>query len=171
MTFESATFFFLAIILFAITPGPKVFALLSKALGQEAKACWAMAWGMAVSNAVYLILACYGLAAIATNWGGLFSVMHMAAAVYLIYLGYKIWHSASTLTKDSNKQGAKNQSMVFVQGFLISASNPNVILFYIAFLATFMDLTILSPKDITIAVVLCLIGLMTGLMGIAFSAS
>ena len=59
----------------------------------------------------------------------------------------------------------------FVQGFLISASNPKVILFYIAFLPTFMDLTVLSTTDIVLASVLTLVGLMIGLMAIAVFAS
>ncbi len=58
-----------------------------------------------------------------------------------------------------------------MQGFVISASNPKVILFYIAFLPTFMDLTILSGGDIAIASFLTLVGLMAGLMMIAVGAS
>ena len=171
MTFESGIIFFLAIIIFAITPGPGVFALLSKAMTQGAKSCLPMAWGMAVSDAIYLVLACYGLATIAENWGELFTAIRIIGAVYLIYLGWKMWHSSITLNKDRNNESLKSQSMVFVQGFLISASNPKVILFYIAFLPTFMDLTTLTQQDILVAVILCLVGLMIGLMAIAFSAS
>jgi len=171
MTFESGIIFFLAIIIFAITPGPGVFALLSKAMTQGAKSCLPMAWGMAVSDSIYLVLACYGLATIAENWGELFTLIRIVGAAYLIYLGWKMWHSSSTLNKDQSNETLKSQSMVFVQGFLISASNPKVILFYIAFLPTFMDLSILTQQDIFIAVMLCLVGLMIGLMAIAFSAS
>ena len=60
---------------------------------------------------------------------------------------------------------------LLLQGFLISASNPKVILFYIAFLPTFMDLTVLQPVDIVIASLLCLTALMIGLMAIAYSAA
>ena len=171
MTFESGIIFFLAIIVFAITPGPGVFALLSKAMTQGARSCFPMAWGMAVSDAIYLILACYGLATIAKNWGDLFTVIRIVGAIYLIYLGWKMWHSSTSLNKTNNSDTFKTQSMVFVQGFLISASNPKVILFYIAFLPTFMDLTTLTQQDIAVAVMLCLVGLMIGLMAIAFSAS
>ncbi len=171
MTVESGIIFFLAIIIFAITPGPGVFALLSKAMLQGARSCFPMALGMAVSDAIYLVLACYGLATIAENWGGLFTAIRIIGAAYLIYLGWKMWHSSTTLNKTQNNETFKSQSMVFVQGFLISASNPKVILFYIAFLPTFMDLTILTQQDIIIAVLLCLMGLMIGLMAIAFSAS
>lgn len=171
MTLESGTIFFFAIIIFAITPGPGVFALLSKAMVEGVKSCFPLAFGMAVSDAIYLILACYGLAAIAENWGDLFTVIRVIGAAYLIYLGWKMWHASSTFKNEELNKNFKTQTMVFVQGFLISASNPKVILFYIAFLPTFMDLTILTPQDITVAVVLCLVGLMIGLMAIALSAS
>ena len=48
----------------------------------------------------------------------------------------------------------------FVQGFLISASNPKVILFYIAFLPTFMDLTKLTAGDMAVASLLTVLALM-----------
>ncbi len=171
MGIESGTIFFLAIIVFAITPGPGVFALLSKGMTQGGRSCFPMALGMAVSDAIYLVLACYGLAAIAQNWGGLFTFVRIIGAFYLIYLGWKMWHAATTITAVTTHSTFKTHSMVFMQGFLISASNPKVILFYIAFLPTFMDLTVLTTQDIVIAVILCLLGLMMGLMAIAFSAS
>ena len=59
----------------------------------------------------------------------------------------------------------------FVQGFLISASNPKVILFYIAFLPTFMDLSALNAGDIVLASALTLVALMIGVMSIAIFAA
>jgi len=46
-----------------------------------------------------------------------------------------------------------------------------VILFYIAFLPTFMDLSQLGTQGIVLASVLTFVGLLAGLMLIAFSAS
>ena len=126
---------------------------------------------MAISDIIYLILACFGLAVIAENWSGLFTIIRIIGAIYLIYLGWKMWHDRSHLTGNTKKIAPQTEIMTFIQGFLISASNPKVILFYIAFLPTFMDLTTLSNSDIAVAAVLCLVGLMIGLMAVAFSAS
>jgi len=172
MTFESGLAFFIAIIIFAITPGPGVFALLARAMTRGAKSCISLSFGMAISDIIYLVLACFGLAVIAENWGGLFTVIRIVGALYLIYLGWKMWHDHSHLTDEAKLSTAsQTEFMSFVQGFLISASNPKVILFYIAFLPTFMDLSALSNKDIAVASLLCLVGLMIGLMAIATSAS
>ena len=40
MTFESGLAFFIAIIIFSITPGPGVFAILARAMTQGAMACF-----------------------------------------------------------------------------------------------------------------------------------
>jgi threonine/homoserine/homoserine lactone efflux protein len=171
MSTESALAFFLAIFIFSITPGPGVFAILARAMTEGAAACFTLALGMSVSDIIYLILACFGLAAIAEHWSGLFTVIRVVGALYLLYLGWKMWRTRPTLEQEAVEVKSINQLMSFVQGFLISASNPKVILFYIAFLPTFMDLTILSSRDIALASVITLVGLMLGLMLIAVTAS
>jgi threonine/homoserine/homoserine lactone efflux protein len=54
---------------------------------------------------------------------------------------------------------------------LISATNPKVMLFYIAFLPTFVDLTLLTTQGAVVVVGLNFFALMLGLMLIALSAS
>ena len=75
------------------------------------------------------------------------------------------------LSDDDQPRKSRRHAAGFTQGFMISASNPKVILFYIAFLPTFMDVTALSSGDIAIACLLTLIALMAGLMLIAVTAS
>ena len=67
MSIESAVTFFFAIFIFGITPGPGVFAILAQALVSGARSCFFLALGMAMSDIIYLILACFGLAAIAES--------------------------------------------------------------------------------------------------------
>lgn len=173
MTIESAISFFIAIFIFGITPGPGVFAILARALTNGAGSCLMLALGMTISDILYLIAACFGLAVIANNWSELFTVIRVVGAIYLVYLGWKMWNAPLDLEAMENDPESKKKGMAlgFLQGFLISASNPKVILFYIAFLPTFMDLTVLSNADIVLASFLTLIGLMLGLMMIAVFAS
>jgi len=168
MTPESAIIFFITIIIFSITPGPGVFAIMAKSMTGGVQPCISLALGMALSDVVYLILACYGLSAIAEQWGSVFTLIRIAGAIYLIYLGWKMWRNrAKYIEPDSDK----NKMAGFVTGFLISASNPKVILFYVAFLPSFMDLSSLSVNDIMLVSFLTFTGLMIGLMSIAFSAA
>lgn len=171
MSLESAISFFLAILIFGVTPGPGVFAIIARALVSGTRACFMLALGMTISDILYLIAACYGLAAIATHWSEAFTVVRVVGAIYLLYLGWKMWNAPLDLDPSEDETTKTGMSLSFVQGFLISASNPKVILFYIAFLPTFIDLTVLTDADIALASLLTLFGLMIGLMVIAGSAA
>ncbi len=171
MTPESALSFFIAIFIFGITPGPGVFALLARALGSGARACFFLALGMTVSDILYLVFACFGLAAIAHNWGELFTLIRWLGAAYLVWLGIGIWRAPVGEGFDPATAPRIRRRASFLQGFLISASNPKVILFYIAFLPTFMDLSVLRARDIGLAALLTLLALMLGLMMISLGAA
>ena len=170
MTLESGFTFFIAIFIFGITPGPGVFALLGRTIAFNARSCIPLALGMALSDIVYLVLACFGLATIAENWNGVFLAIRLVGAAYLIYLGWKMWTAPVEIVLENNYRAPHGWPASVLQGLLISASNPKVILFYIAFLPTFMDLSTLQINDIAIAAALTMLALMSGLMFIAYSA-
>lgn len=171
MSLESAVSFFFIIFLFAITPGPGVFALLARSLASGAKPCLFMAFGMTVSDIIYLILACFGLAVIAEQWAGVFLFIRIAGAFYLLYLGWKMWTASPETLSESVDKTMLTASKGVLQGFLISASNPKVIFFYIAFLPTIMDLSSLTRADIALASAITFSGLMLGLMTVALCAA
>jgi len=175
MSLEASITFFLAIFIFAITPGPGTFALLARALVSGAWSCLPMSIGMAISDIIYLILSTLGLATIAVNYGELFTAIRLIGAAYLLYLGYKMWTADvdTSFKNEAIQSGSKKRNWIsgFIQGFLISASNPKVILFYIAFLPTFLDLTALNHSDILLLSVLTFFALLAGLMLISVGAS
>ena len=172
MSPENAVSFLFIIFVFAITPGPGVFALLARSLASGARPSVSLALGMAVSDVIYLILACFGLAVIAEQWAGLFMVVRFVGAFYLLYLGWKMWSASTEASLQNGVDGVSfTATRGLLQGFLISASNPKVIFFYIAFLPTILDLNGLTPSDIALASSLTLLGIMFGLMLIAVCAS
>ena len=172
MSAENAISFLFIIFLFAITPGPGVFALLARSLASGAKPCISMALGMAISDVIYLILACFGLAVIAEQWAGLFMGIRFVGAFYLLYLGWKMWTASPEASLNNGVDSATlSVNRGLIQGFLISASNPKVIFFYVAFLPSIMDLNGLTSADIALASGITLIGLMMGLMLVAVCAS
>jgi len=171
MTTQTAFSFFLALFIFGITPGPGVFAILARAMVSGARACLGLAFGMVVSDMLYLLFACLGLAAIATQWSGLFTVIRWLGAAYLVYLGVRLWRAPMAGDGLAPQTPMRAHGAGFVQGFLISASNPKVILFYMAFLPTFMDLAALDAADVALALGLSLVALMLALMSIALGAA
>lgn len=172
MTVESAITFFIAIFIFGITPGPGVFAILAKSLSRGVMKTLPLSAGMACGDILYLIMACFGLAAIAQQWEMVFIAIRYIGAAYLLYLGWKMWSAPITLGDTENTEKARKEGWgAALQGFLISSSNPKVVLFYIAFLPTFMDVTVLQGNDIALASVLAFVALMLGLTLISYSAS
>lgn len=171
MTLESAVTYTLAIFLFAITPGPGVFALIARGMSHGFRRCLPMALGMTVSDIVYLILASFGLAALAEHWGEVFGVIRVLGALYLGYLGWKLWRAPVKHENGHDMVEAGGFWSGWLQGFLISASNPKVILFYIAFLPTFIDLGRLGIESLSLVVGLTVVGLMAGLCLVASSAA
>lgn len=170
MTIETGLTFFLAIFIFGITPGPGILALLARGMSKGGNACVPLAVGMSLSDVCYMLAAVFGLSALATHWGELFTVIRILGAAYLFYLGYKLWTSSPTLDDAPAMRVRGDWWRGFIQGFLISASNPKVILFYIAFLPTFMDITQLTGSDIVIAATLNLSALLIGVVPIGYLA-
>ncbi|MCP4296327.1 MAG: LysE family translocator [Proteobacteria bacterium] len=171
MSFESALTLFIAIFIFAITPGPGILALLARSLTSSRRVCITLAFGMAISDVVYLIFACYGLAAIAENWNEAFVVIRIVGAVYLLILGWKMWTASSDTTFKETGNVEFGVMKSFMQGILISASNPKVILFYIAFLPNFIDLGSLSQADVVLASAITMVSLMAALLMLSFGAA
>jgi threonine/homoserine/homoserine lactone efflux protein len=171
MSLESALTFFIAIFLFAITPGPGTFALTGRALACGWRLCRGLAFGMVLGDVTYLIFACFGLALVAERFEGFFLFIRYAGAIYLVYLGLKLWFvSPDNGQQVLRRSGNRKVWTGLVQGFLISSSNPKVILFYIAFLPTFMDLTSLGGRDIVLVSLLTVAALLSGFMLVAFCA-
>lgn len=171
MTLESAITFFIAIFIFGITPGPGTFAVLAKSLSQGVWRTLPLSAGMACGDILYLIMACFGLAAIAEQWETLFVVIRYVGAAYLLYLGVKMWTAPVDNLEEEQPKSRKKGAAAALQGFLISSSNPKVILFYIAFLPTFMDVTALSSVDVVKASILAFVALMIALSTVSLGAA
>ncbi|TDO96303.1 LysE family translocator [Marinomonas balearica] len=173
MTLESAITFSIAVFIFSITPGPGVFAIIARSMMSGAKSALPLSAGMALGDIVYLVMACFGLATIATRWEEVFLAIRFIGAAYLVYLGWKMWVSPLQVVDDEAGASAPRESALkgLLQGFAISSSNPKVVLFYIAFLPTFLDVTLLNSQDIVITSLLAYVALMLGLSLIAYSAS
>lgn len=169
MSLEGAIAYFIAIFIFAITPGPGIFVLLARGMSSGFKSCIPLAAGMTLGDLLYLTLAVLGLAALAEHWNEVFTVIRLAGAAYLFWLGWKMWTTPITLTAISEEKRRTGFIKGFLQGFLISSSNPKVIIFYIAFLPSFIDLTRLDPSDLVLVSSLTVAALMTGLLLVAGS--
>src|SRR5215468_10497829 len=72
-----------------IIPGPAVFYILSRTIGQGRKAGVVSAAGIATGTLVHATAAALGLSAILVSSARAFHVVQFAGAIYLVYLGVR----------------------------------------------------------------------------------
>lgn len=164
LTFSGAMF------LFALSPGPGLFAIISNALSSGLKNTSFLVIGMVIGDIVFLLLAIFGLSAIASILGDFFIIIKYIGGMYLLYLGYKI---ITTKEEETNIREIKSLPWKknFIAGLLITLSNPKVIFFYLGFLPTFINLQTLTTSDIVIITTLVTIVLSGVLLAYAYSAN
>ncbi|QDF27640.1 LysE family translocator [Halarcobacter anaerophilus] len=170
MSFLSMLAFAGAMFLLAATPGPGVFATVSRALASGFSNASFVVLGIVLGDIVFLLLAIFGLKSIALVLGDFFVFVKYIGGAYLIYLGYKI------LSAKEHKMDIKGKSELswkknFITGLLITLSNPKVILFYLGFLPTFVDLNSLTSFDIVMITLIVTVILGSVMLAYAYSAS
>ena len=158
-----------AMFLLAASPGPGVFATISRAIASGFTNASLLVIGIVVGDIIFLLLAIYGLNLVAQVLGNFFILVKYIGGTYLIYLGYKIWVSKVETHKilESNELSWKTN---FFSGLLITLANPKVIIFYLGFLPAFMNLEILTTTDIIISIIIVSTTLSSVLLTYAYTA-
>ena len=142
-----------AMLILAASPGPGVFATVSRSLATGFRSSLPVILGIVIGDIIFLMLAVFGMAAIAHTLGGLFVGVRIAGGLYLIWLGIRTWVSRPRAYFPDPGQAGWSDTGGLLSGLLITLSNPKVILFYCGFLPTFMDLSALSTVDLLLAAV------------------
>ena len=138
-----------AMFLLAATPGPGVFATVARSMASGFGHAAVVVAGIVTGDLIFLLLAIFGLASVATLLGDLFLLVKIAGGLYLIWLGLRIWNSKPGAVEI---HGVRELSWKqnFLSGLVITLGNPKVILFYLGFLPTFLDLATLSAGEVAI---------------------
>lgn len=170
MTLWSSLALMGAMFLLAISPGPGVFATISRAIASGFTHASLLIAGMVVGDIIFLLSAIYGLNLVAHVLGEFFILVKYLGGAYLIYLGYKIW-TAKVFAHKIVGNNELSWKANFFSGLLITLSNPKVMVFYLGFLPAFMNLEILTTLDIIIAVAIISITLASVLLSYAYMAT
>ncbi|MBC8493975.1 MAG: LysE family translocator [Candidatus Thioglobus sp.] len=135
---EFFALFFIAFV-FVITPGPGTLAVFAKSLSQGFWPAFYLSFGMVLGDLIYLSVVIFSLDLFAELITPMMDYVRVLGGVYLIYLGYKSWyaHKVELKTRAEHKSDLKE----LLTGLLISLTNPKVMIFYIAILPAFIDLT------------------------------
>jgi homoserine/homoserine lactone efflux protein len=122
------------------TPGPAVLLVLSQGLARGAASSIWSNLGILTGNAMYFVLSGTGLGAALLASYELFSVIRWLGAAYLIWLGITAFVGASPVLSVSRSVDAPvRRARIFVNGFVLQASNPKALVFFTALLPQFID--------------------------------
>jgi threonine/homoserine/homoserine lactone efflux protein len=132
--------FVAAATILVLIPGPTVTLVVGYALSQGRRAALATAFGVALGDFTAMTASLAGLGAVLAASATLFTLVKIAGAAYLVFLGFKLWNApvspdrtgAPSLAKKSNRA-------MFWHAFAVTALNPKSIVFFVAFVPQFID--------------------------------
>ena len=129
-----------ASLVLALTPGPAVVYIVARTLAQGRVSGLASVAGVALGNFGNAVGAAVGLAALLAVSASLFTVVKLAGAAYLLWLGMKLWREAeiSELATTEVPPPA-SPTRIFRDGFVVALLNPKTALFFAAFLPQFLS--------------------------------
>jgi len=143
-----------ALAILFLTPGPVWLAIVARTLTGGYRAAWPLALGVAIGDVIWPLLAILGITWILSEFAAFITVLRFAASGIFILMGVLIIRSASTAISTDNRLTRPGLWAGFAAGVAVILSNPKAILFYMAVLPGFFDLTGLTASDIAAIMVL-----------------
>ena len=136
-------YFLTASILLTLAPGPDIIYLLTKSLSDGAKAGIILACGLVSGIVFHTTLVMIGVAALIKSSATAMFLLKIFGAAYLLFLAFGAFKSARAGKKFSlTRSGAKvSSTALYKRGILMNVLNPKVLLFFLAFLPQFIDLS------------------------------
>lgn len=128
-----------ALAIAAGSPGPSIAALVARVLARGPRDVLPFLLAMWIGEAVWLSLAAWGLAAIATSFHLLFLTIKWAGVLYLLLLAWKMWNAPTDLAGGGVPE-RRSAFRMFVAGLAVTLGNPKIMIFYTALLPTIVDL-------------------------------
>ncbi len=142
MTLATWITFFIAVVLLCFSPGPGALSSMSAGMKYGWRRGMWNCMGMQTSIILNSTIIALGLGAILMASSTAFDVMKWCGALYLMWLGIQKFReepvpfeeiAARTEFKDTTAKG------IFLQGFLVSQTNPKGLIFLLAVLPQFVD--------------------------------
>ena len=152
--FVTATF------LISAAPGPNMLLIMNQSVRFGLRASIYSMAGCMTALMIMFTLSALGLGVVLQNAPAVFDALRWLGALYLAYLGFKVWTAPVTPTfidrrvkKDSssgNKNAIYNAFNLYKTGFFTAGSNPKALLFAAAFLPQFIQASLPQAPQLAI---------------------
>ncbi len=134
---------FVAMTVLAATPSVSVLLVSARSVSAGFRQGVLVTLGIVAADALFILAAIFGLAALAEALGERFAWVRYIGAAYVIALGLALARSARPTAPD-----ARGQAPSFLAGLLVTLADQKALLFYFAFFPAFVDLAALTPADV-----------------------
>ena len=145
--------FALASFLLIVVPGPAVLYVVTRSMAQGRRAGLLSMLGIETGGLVHVAAAAIGLSAVIASSAAAFTVVKLAGAAYLIYLGVRRLVARDDALPEVTG-GGRSGKRLFAQGIVVNVLNPKTAVFFLAFLPQFVD-----PAKGTVTVQFLVLGL------------
>lgn len=137
----SIWFFVVPFAIAAAIPGPAQGALLGQVVSRGARSTLPFIAGMVLGNAVWLLVATLGLAALALQFEQAFIAVKWLGVAFILFIAWNLW---SKNTEHPQEPSQRSTSRGILAGAILTLSNPKAVVFFGAVLPHAFDLTALS---------------------------
>lgn len=127
-----------AAVLLLMVPGPVVVFVVARSLDQGRGAGLVSVLGVHLASVLHVGAAALGLSALLMSSANAFTVVKLAGAAYLVYLGIRRLADGDRFI-DLSALTRTPMAELFWQGFIVNLLNPKTALFFLAFLPQFVD--------------------------------
>lgn len=129
--------FIAAAIVVLLVPGPGVVYVVARSATQGYRAGIVSVLGLSTGALLHVVAATIGLSAILLASATAFTVIKFLGAGYLVYLGIRMLLSRESVQLPDTSS-RKAMYRLFTDGVIISAFNPKIAIFFLAFLPQFV---------------------------------
>lgn len=172
MTWQVWLAFLGAAIAISIVPGPGAVQSMATGMSEGLRRGWWSVLGLQIGLMLQLVLVAAGVGAIVAGSAVAFTIVKWLGVAYLAYLAIRQWRTAPRDLRDEMEAAAPGSRRgLLLRGFLVNATNPKGLVFFLAALPQFVDPGMpLLPQYLTIgmtmlAVDIVVMGIYTGLAG------
>lgn len=138
MALETWLAFVAASTVLLVIPGPTILLVVTYALGQGWRAALPTAIGVALGDFTAMSLSILGIGALLATSAGLFTILKLTGAAYLVWLGIKLLRAGGHLQAEPRLDPASAARMIG-HAWIVTALNPKSITFFVAFLPQFLS--------------------------------
>lgn len=158
-----------ALLILLLTPGPVWIAVIARAMSGGAAAVWPLALGVAVGDAVWPLLAIFGLAWITAQYAGFLALLQWVAVMVFLAMGVALIRHADRTIHGDSRLARPGHWAGFAAGLAAILGNPKAILFYMGVLPGFFDLSRITSPDVALIVIVSVLVPLAGNLGLAAS--